>query len=88
MEKPNKHGEFKHIVEGDEVEYESGELVNHVEEAEDDPVGQPLLVISQPIGLQGVEAHENGVRDTQEGRQDGLANAEHHEEHEAREAVL
>ena len=88
VEEPDEHGQLEHIVEGDEVEHEAGELVDHVEHAEDHPVGEPLLVVADSIGLEGVEAHEHRVGNSEEGCQDGLADAEHHEEHQGDQTVL
>jgi len=88
VEEPDKDCELEHVVEGDEVEDEAGELVDHVEQAKDHPVGEPLLVVSLTVRFEGMEAHEHGVCHAQESRQDGLANAEHHEEHQADKTVL
>ena len=78
------------------MEYEASELVNHVEEAEDDPVGKPLLVIVLAllglrllvVVLQGVERHEYWVSDTEKCGDDGLSDAKDYEEDEGSERVL
>lgn len=88
VEEPDEDGELEHVVEGDEVEDEAGELVDHVEQTEDHPVGEPLLVVAQTVRFEGVEAHEHGVGNTQESSEDGLADAEHDEEHQADQTVL
>lgn len=43
-------------VEGNEVEDESAELVDEVEESEDGPVGEPFLVVVLAGGLDGLDA--------------------------------
>ena len=45
VEQPDESCDLEHIVEGNEVKDEAGELVSHGEESEDYPVGKPLLVI-------------------------------------------
>ena len=65
VEQQHQNGQLEHIVEGDEVENETRELIDHVEEAEDDPVGQPLSIVGLTIRLQRVEAHENGISHSQ-----------------------
>ena len=48
-------------VEGDEVEDETTELVNEVEESEDGPVGEPLLVVVLASWLDGLDALDWGI---------------------------
>ena len=89
VEQPDQDCQLQHIVEGDEVKDKARELVNHVEEAKDDPVGEPLLVISLSAAvLQSVERHEHGIGDSQKGSENGLADAEHNECDESTESEL
>ena len=88
VEKPDKDGELEHIVEGNEVKDEAGELIDHVEQAEDHPVGEPLLVVAQAVRFERVEAHEHGVSHAQESRQDRLPDAEYHEKNQTDKTIL
>jgi hypothetical protein len=88
VEEPDEDGELEHVVEGDEMEDEAGELVDHIEQTEDHPVDKPLLFVAQTVRFEGVEAHEHGEGNTQESSEDGLADAEHDEEHQADQTVL
>jgi hypothetical protein len=88
VEEQDEDGELEHVVEGDEVEDEAGELIDHVEQTEDHPVGEQLLVVAQTVRFEDVEAHEHGVGNTQESSEDGLGDAEHDEEHQADQSVL
>jgi hypothetical protein len=53
VEEPDEDGELEQVVEGDEVEDEAGELVDHVEQTEDHPVGERLLVVAQTVRFEG-----------------------------------
>ena len=96
VEQPDKHGKLEHVVEGDEVEDETSKLVNHVEEAEDDPVGKPLLVIILAllglrllvVVLEGMEGHEDWISDTEKCGDKSLSDAKDHEKDEGSEGVL
>ena len=78
------------------MEDEASKLVNHVEEAEDDPVGKPLLVIILAllglrllvVVLKGMEGHEHWVSDTEKCGDESLSNAKDHEKDEGSEGVL
>ena len=90
VEEDDQGGQLEHVVEGDQVENESGKLVDHAEQAEDHPVSQPLLVVGAVRAgwLEGVETHEHGVSNCYQVCDDGLADAEDHEQHEADQGVL
>jgi hypothetical protein len=89
VEQPDQDCQLQHIVEGDEVEDKARELVDHIEESEDDPVGQPLLIIFLTAAvLQSVERHEHGVRDAQECSENGLPDAKYDECYESAESIL
>ena len=88
MEQPDESCYLQHVVEGDEVEDASGKLVNHCEQAEHNPVGEPLLIIVRAFRLESVETHEHGVGHSDHVGDDGLADAENHEEHEADQGSL
>lgn len=79
MEKPHQEAELEEEVEGNEGENESSKLVQEIEQAEDDPIGQPLLIVVFALRLQSQKAHKNGVGNAQERRDVGRANAEHDE---------
>ena len=83
VEKPDQNRQLQHIVEWDKVQDETGKLVDHIEETKYDPVGKPLLIIALIVGLECTERHKDWVSDTDKGSKDGLADAEHHKEHEA-----
>jgi hypothetical protein len=75
VKEQDKDGELEHVVEGDELEEEAGELFDHFEQTKDHPVGEPLLVVAQTVRLEGVKAHQHGVGNTQESIEDSLADA-------------
>ena len=81
VEQPDESCNLQHVVEGDEVQDASGKLVNHGEQAEHNPVGEPLLIIIRSFWLESVETHEHGVSHSDHVGNDGLADAEHHEKH-------
>ena len=45
VEEPDEENELEEEVEGDESENKAGELVHDIEESENNPVRQPLLVV-------------------------------------------
>lgn len=45
VEEPDQYCQLQHIVERDKVKHEASELVDHVKEAKDDPIGEPLLIV-------------------------------------------
>ena len=75
-------------VEWDDSEDDSGELVEDVESAEAHPVSEPLLVVIEAFGLEGHEAHESWVGNTDDVGDVGLTDAEHNQYHHADEGVL
>ena len=75
-------------VEWDDSEDDSGELVEDVESTEADPVSEPLLVVIEAFGLEGHEAHESWVGNTDDVGDVGLTDAEHNQDHHADEGVL
>ena len=77
VEEPNEEDELEEVVEGDEAEEESSELVDDVEETKDDPIRQPLLIVIFLIGLEGEERHEAGVSDAKEARNVCASNSTH-----------
>ncbi len=77
MEKIHKECQLEEIVEGDEVENESGELIYDVEETKHDPVSKPLCSFSFDSGLESQKAHESGVRNGNDAGDVACSNAEH-----------
>ena len=73
----DEEDELEEVVEGDVVEDDGGEMVDYGEEAEDDPVSEPLLLVSGAFGLEGEEAHDLGVDNTEHAGDVDLVEAEH-----------
>lgn len=88
MEQVHQEAQFQEVVEWNEGEDDAGELVDDVEGAEADPVGEPLLVVIKPFGLQGQEAHEGWIGNADEVGDIGGADAEHNGEDACGQGVL
>jgi hypothetical protein len=88
VEKIDEESHLQEIVEWNELEDDSGELINNVESAKADPVGQPLLVVLGAFGLKGNETHEGWVSDTNDVGDVRLSNSEHDKSNGSSEAVL
>ena len=87
MEEPDEEDQLEEEVEGDESQDKSGELVDDVEETEDDPVCEPLLVILRTLGLESEEGHGAWVCDAEEAGDVGVTDAEHDEDDASNQAV-
>ena len=87
VEQPNEEDELEEEVEWDECEDEASELVDNVENSEDNPVGEPLLVIVRTLRLESQEGHEARVGDAEQAGNVGVADAEHDEHNTGDEAV-
>ena len=87
VEEPDEEDKLEEVVEGDEAEDESSELVDDVEKTEDDPIRQPLLVVIFLLGLESKERHEAGVGDSEEARNVSAADATHNHDDTADDAV-
>lgn len=72
-EQVHEEAELDPVPVGDEGKDAAADVVNEVEEAEDDPVGEPLLVVGFGLGLKGLDALESGVQDSDGQGQDGGA---------------
>ena len=80
MEKENEEGKLEEVVEGNEVENESCELIYDIKDSEHDPVGEPLGAVFFIIGLESKEAHEGGVCDAQQAGNVTCTDAKHDKE--------
>ena len=87
VEQPDEEDQLEEEVEWDECQDESSELVDNVEEAEDNPVCEPLLVIISALRLESQEGHEAGVGNAEKASDVGIADAEHHEDYSSDKAV-
>ena len=77
MEEPDQEAELDEEIEGNKGKDEASELVQDVEQAEDDPVCQPLFVIISTVRLKGEERHEAGVSNAEQASDISVANSEH-----------
>ena len=73
---PQEKGEFKGIVKGDPVEEEINKGFNDGEKGKDDPVDEPLNVITLLFGFNGFKGLEGRVEETNNGAKDASANSE------------
>ena len=88
MHEPDEEDVPQQRVERNELENDASKAVDDLEEAEADPVRQPLLIIVLVfLGLERAEASEGGIGDTNNGGNVCLANAQHHE-HDARDKAV
>ena len=88
VEEEHKESQLQEIVEWDELENHTGELVDHVEGSETHPVCEPLLVVINSLGLESNETHECWIGNPNDIGNVGLANAKHDEENSCNEGVL
>ena len=78
VEEGHQEAELDHVVEGNEVEDEASKVVENVEAAEDDPVGEPLLLLLIVVlAVQADEGLESGVRNSDQAGDVAATNAEH-----------
>ena len=61
VEKVHQEAQLKEVVEWNELENDSCELVDDVEGTKTHPVGEPLLVIFHSLRLKSNETHEGWV---------------------------
>ena len=61
MVQPGEETNLEEEVEGNPGDEEAGALLHDGGEAEDDPVGQPLLVVGGAVGVDGLEGHVGRV---------------------------
>ena len=61
MVQPGEEADLEEEVEGDPPDEDAGALLDDGGEAEDDPVREPLLVISGAVGVDGLEGHVGRV---------------------------
>jgi hypothetical protein len=73
---PQEKGEFKGIIKGDPVEEEINKGFNDGEKGKDDPVDEPLNVITLLFGFNGFKGLEGRVEETNDGAKDTSANSE------------
>ena len=88
MEQVDQETQFQEVVEWNEGEDNTGELIDNVEGAEAHPVCEPLLVVLKAVGFQSQEAHEGWVSDTDEICDIGGADAEHDGHNSCGQSVL
>ena len=88
VEAVDQESKLQNVVEGDESEDNSSDLVENVEETKHDPVGQPLFVVISSFTFEGYEGHEGGVGHSHDVGDDGGTYAENHEEDSESEGVL
>ena len=69
MEKPHHEDKLQEVVEWNESQNESCEVIKDVEESKHDPISEPLFVVIGTFTLKGQEAHEAWV-----GNSDGSGN--------------
>ena len=70
------------------MKHKARKLIDDVEEAKYNPIGEPLLIVIVVLSLKSMEWHEHWVSNTQESGQDSLANAEEDEEDDWDESAL
>lgn len=76
--KPKKEGHLEEEIEGNEGEDESSVAVDDRDGAEDNPVGEPLFIITIVIGLKSKETLESGVCDGNGAGNVAFHETEHH----------
>jgi hypothetical protein len=77
---PQEKGEFKGIIKGDPVEEEINKGFNDGEKGKDDPVDEPLNVITLLFGFNGFKGLEGRVEETNNGAKDASADSEKDED--------
>jgi hypothetical protein len=65
VEKIHQETQFQEVVEWDESEDNSSELINDVESSEAYPVSQPLFIIFKSLRLESQETHKSWVGNSQ-----------------------
>ena len=88
MEQPDQGSYLQYVVERNEWENDSSELVNDREESEHNPVGEPLLIVIFTVWLKSVETHEHGVGNSNQVSKDSLSNAKYDEQDQENQWIL
>ena len=88
VEEIDKEAQLQEVVEWNELQDNSRELVDDVEGSETHPVGKPLLIILKPIRLQGKETHESRIAHTNDVSDVTLADSQHDHDHTRNKRVL
>ena len=88
MEQIDQESNLKEIVEWDELEDDSSELVDNVEGTKAHPIRKPLFVIVSLLRLESDETHESWIGNSDEVSEVGLANAKHDEQDSTDKGVL
>ena len=70
-EEVHKESELDPEVVGDHAEEEASEVVQESEDAEDNPVGQPLFVVIRAVSLECLNALSGRVEDSNSQGQNG-----------------
>ena len=87
VEQEHEGAHLQEIIEGNELEDDSGELVDNGEDTEANPVGEPLLVIILTFGLESNETLEAWIGNSDDLGDVSLSDSHHDEEHGDSETV-
>jgi len=87
VEHVNEGEHLQHVVEGNEVEDKARKVVDDLENAEHNPVGEPLGFLLCVTGIECQEWLENGVCNSEQASNVGLANSKHDSQAQDSETV-